>query len=175
MARNVRKVPLSRTMASEAFSAPSTDISILPQRVAALRTRMIEAADTGDIENLRPAIEWNETVPIFGHGADQPKSFADAIDALKRLSFDGKGSEILTILKAVLMQPYVIITRGQIVTYLWPAFAHDSRWPDEPDARMGLLRCVRFVDLVNWRDEAPLPVQRVGIGADGTWHFFWGG
>src|SRR5665647_1510403 len=105
-------------MPTERVSPPSTELNKLPPLVATLRDQILDAAATGDIEALRPAIERNETIPIFGRGDEQPKTFSVAIDALKRRSFDGKGREVLAILQALLQQPYVIVTRGPTTTYI---------------------------------------------------------
>ena len=140
-----------------------------------LRSRILDAVATGEIEALRMPIEWNETIPIFARGPEQPKAFSDAIEMLKKRSFDGKGRETLRILAALFEQPYVKVTRGPVVTYVWPAFAYHQQAPDDPDARLALLRSARFANVVA-ADDAPLPrVERIGIGADGTWHFFWSG
>jgi hypothetical protein len=160
--------------APEQVSAASTDLGKLPRLVAALRDQILDAAASGDIEALRPAIERNETIPIFGRGDDQPKTFSVAIDALKRRSFDGKGREVLVILQALLEQPYVTVTRGPTTTYIWPAYVYDHKLPDDPTARLALTRCLRFSHLTAEGDPFER-IDRVGIGADGTWHFFWAG
>lgn len=168
------KQPAPVPTPSERVSAPSSDLGKLPPLVAAMRNQILDAAATGEIESLRPAIERNETIPIFGRGEEQPKTFATAIDALKRRSFDGKGQEVLTILQALLEQPYVAVTRGPSTTYVWPAFVYDRKLPVELKARLALMRCLRFATLV--ADADPFDrMDRIGIGADGTWHFFWAG
>lgn len=156
---------------SEAF----TDIAALPPRVAALREKILEAAEARDIEALRPAIEWNETPPIFARGGGAPKGFSQTIEFLKSRSFDGKGNEILSLLKAVFAQPFVITRRGPVTTYVWPAFAMRQRPDPAPEERLVMLTCVRFANL-GARNDIGLPlIERIGIGADGTWHYFWSG
>ena len=153
---------------------PSRDVAKLPPRVADMRALILQAADSGDIENLRPAIERNETIPILGRGDEQPKRFADAIDALKRRSFDGKGNEVLAILRALFDQPYVAVARTSSMTYVWPAYVYGPILPEDPDALMALMRCVRF-SVATIEAEPLAKIDRIGIGEDGTWHFFWQG
>ena len=134
-----------------------------------MRDLILAAVEARDIELLRPAVERNETLPIFGRGDEQPKRFADAIEALKKRSHDGKGAEVLAILKALFAQPCGRLTQGSSVTYVWPHAALKPGWPQDPEARFALMRCVRFANL------DALKLERLGIGADGTWHFFWAG
>ena len=159
----------------ERISDPLTDLQALPPRVAAMREKILEAVEARDIEALRSAIEWNETPPIFARGRPGPKGFAQAIDILKERSFDGRGEEILAILKAIFEQPYVKTTRGPVTNYVWPAFAMKQRPDPSPGERLAMLRCVRFASLGLANDIGLPLIERIGIGADGTWHYFWSG
>ena len=177
MARQPQKQPVATQVAPQAerISDPLTDLAALPARVAAMREKILEAVETRDIEALRPAIEWNETPPIFARGGAGPKGFAQMIEILKARSFDGKGLEVLDLLKAVFAQPYVRTTRGPVTTYVWPAFAMRQRPDPSPDVRLAMYSCVRFANL-GARNDIGLPlIERIGIGADGTWHYFWSG
>jgi hypothetical protein len=173
----VSNPPAPRKPASqptESIVGPLSDLAELPPRVAALRDKILEAVATRDIENLRPAIEWNETPPIFARGA-RPMGFSQTIEFLKSRSFDGRGDEILTILSAILEQSYARVTRGPAVTYVWPAFAARQRPDPTPDERLAMYRCSRFANIVLTNDIGLPLIERVGIGADGTWHYFWAG
>lgn len=157
---------------AETISAPSNDVSALPARVQDMREAILAAVQARDIEALRPAIERNETLPIFASGPQRPKTFAQAVDFLKSRSQDKRGAEILQVLEAIFDQPYVKSVRGQSVTYVWPAFALTQKAPATEEELAQQWRCVLFSSL---KEDRPLVVQRVGIGADGTWHYFWGG
>ncbi len=159
---------------ADAISEPSSDLDALPPRVRALRDKILEAVSSGDIEALRPAIEWNETPPIFARGA-RPLAFSQLVEFLRTRSFDGKGAEILAILGAIFEQPYVRVRRGPVETYVWPAFAA-RQWPDPtPETRIAMYRCSRFANIRLTNDIGLPLIERVGIGADGTWHYFWAG
>ncbi len=158
---------------AERISDPSNDLAALPAPARAMRAKILAAVEAGDIDALRPAIEWNETPPIFGR--ERAVGFAQAIEFLKARSFDGKGAEILRILGAIFDQPYARVSRGPAVLYVWPAFAARQRPDPSPDERVEMYRCSRFANL-GLRNDIGLPlIERVGIGADGVWHYFWAG
>jgi hypothetical protein len=154
----------------ETISPPSRDLDALPERVRAMRDLILEAAHSGDIADLRRAIERNETPPIFATGTDRPRTFADVIEFLKRRSFDGQGRETLAIIEAVLDQAFVKITRVRTITYEWPAFTARTVEEASEDERNAMWRCMRFANLASSSGQ-PL-FERIGIGADGTWHYF---
>ncbi|MBX9757283.1 MAG: hypothetical protein K2Y29_00795 [Beijerinckiaceae bacterium] len=168
------KQPQSRTTPRETISPPSRDLKALPERVRAMRELILDAVNAGDIEELRPAIERNETLPIFASGPGRPRTFADVVEFLKRRSFDGQGRETLAIIAAIFDQPYVKITRGPSVTYEWPAFASAKIEAPGEDDLLAMYACTRFASLAASPESAP-PVERIGVGADGTWHYFWSG
>ena len=161
------------------ISDPIRDLGALPARVRTMRAKILEAVESGDIATLRAPIEWNETPPIFGRASDRNsprvRTFAEAIEVLKARSFDGEGRETLRLLAAIFEQPYVKVTRGPVVTYVWPAFAVKQAPGPSPELRLAMYRCARFANL-NLRNDIGLPIiERVGIGADGTWHYFYSG
>ena len=81
----------------------------------------------------------------------------------------------MRILAAVLAQPWARVARGPSVLYVWPAFAARQRPDPTPDERLAMYRCSRFANL-GLTNVIGLPlIERVGIGADGVWHYFWAG
>ena len=64
------------------------------------------------------------------------KAGTDPIEILKAQSFDTKGHEILRILRNILAQPYVKITRGPTTLFEWPAFARRSLSPETENERL---------------------------------------
>jgi hypothetical protein len=155
-------------------SEPSTDLAALPPLVALMRRRILQACSKRDIEALRAPIDANEVRPLFEFGARR-RPGEDPIERLKAMSFDGKGDEILSILSAVLHQPWVLTVSGPTRMYVWPFFAEKPLANPTPDERQAMLSCVRFADLgKSGADGRPL-VMKVGIGADGVWHWFWTG
>jgi hypothetical protein len=153
----------------ESVSAPMRDESALPPPVRAMRDKILAACETGDIEALRIPIDWNELRPLFARGP----AGADPIETLKSLSFDGKGREILALARAVLAQPFVRVSRGPFESYEWPAFARRLEAPASEAEARALWACVRFSDLSRSNQEGHPHVMRLGVGADGVWHYFW--
>ncbi|MDB5596679.1 MAG: hypothetical protein JWM36_3640 [Hyphomicrobiales bacterium] len=166
-----RKAPKKPEPPRDVVSAPREDVGALPPRIAALRTKILEAVATRDLENLRIPIEWNEVPPIFERGTRKGPGF-DPLDMLKTRSFDGNGREMMAILQAVMEAPYVVVKRGPFETYVWPAFAVVP--PKDPDekTRLHMLRCIRFADLGLTNSAGGPLIHNVRIGPDGTWHTF---
>lgn len=153
------------------YSPPITVVSALPKLVAAMRARILQACRTGDIEALRVPIDRNEVRPLFEKSAHRDPG-ADPVETLKRLSFDGNGREMLALLRAVLSQACLREVRGPVTMYVWPAFTISPPKDPTPDERQVMLTCLRFADLGRI-DGGRAPYMRLGIGADGMWHYFW--
>ena len=153
-------------------SEVTSDLRLLPSRVAAIREKILEACATGDIEALRVPIDSNEVRPMFERGMKRAPG-EDPIGRLKALSFDGKGREMLELLRAILRRPFVTVTRGPTVLYVWPFFA--VKPPADPtlEERETMLACIRFADLRGVDSEVQARPMEIAIGSDGTWHYFW--
>jgi hypothetical protein len=140
----------------------------LPDKVRAMRRRILEATRTGDLEALRPVIESNEMPPALSGGDSE-----DAIATLKLLSGDDKGREILAILQEVLEAGYVHVDVGTPQEmYIWPYF---TRYPLDKlsgPQMVELFRLITAGDLQDMQDKGVYSFYRVGIGPDGTWHYF---
>ena len=154
--------------AEAAGPLPQFDLSQLPEPVARMRAAILRAAVTGDIEALRPVIESNELPPLFSYG-----EISDPIVFLKNASGDADGYEILAVLTEILDAGYVRINPGtDQELYVWPWFAE---WPLEalsPSQTVQLLTLVTASDLETMRQFGAYIFWRVGIGPDGTWHYF---
>jgi hypothetical protein len=155
----------------EAQKALQAQLDTLPERVAAMREKLLEAAEEQDLNKLRAAIERNEVMPLFGSPGKRPRKFAEAIDFLKGQSFDCQGREIFSLLAAILEAPFVRQNRKPIDIFVWPAQAADTKLAaTTPVAE--IYRFVAFADIGKLDKRGLPPMHRVEIGADGTWHFF---
>jgi hypothetical protein len=158
--------------AADVVSAPSTDLAALPAPVRAIRDKILAALEKNDVEALRIPIDWNEVRPLFAKSGAFPAG-TDPIAILKALSFDGKGRETLSILRTILAQPYVTITRGPVTLYEWPAFASHPTPPSSAEEAQARWRSVRFADLPRSNAQGRPRSARIGIASDGVWHYFW--
>lgn len=155
---------------SEPAEAPEIlyDADKLPPPVRRLREQIIDAALTGDIEKLRPVFEANEGPPAIS-SADTD----DPIDALRSLSGDPEGREILAILIEVLDAGYVHVDIGTPEEmYIWPYFA---RYPLD---RLNGPQMVELFKLLTAGDYEDMKIfgvylfYRVGIDPKGVWRYF---
>jgi hypothetical protein len=147
------------------------DTDKLPPPVRRLREQIIEAALTGDIEKLRPVFEANEGPPAIS-SADTD----DPIDALRSLSGDPGGREILAIMIEVLDAGYVHVDIGTPEEmYIWPYFA---RYPlDELDGpqMVELFKLLTAGDYEDMKIFGIYLFYRVGIDPKGIWRYFLAG
>lgn len=145
-----------------------TDLSVLPERVRNTRTVILEAARGGDIEEMRPVLEMNELPPTvsFG-GADDPIRF------WKEASDDGKGLEILAALVEVLEMPFARTNAGTPEEmYIWPYLAQVQPGDLTPAQKVDLFQLVSPKSAEEMKEYGGYTYYRLGIGRDGTWHFF---
>jgi len=149
------------------------DVSKLPAPVQALRERLLAAAKTGDIEQLKPLLEGGAHPPNLGADATQDR---DRIGFLKSISGDPEGREILAILSEVLEAGYVHVDVGTPQElYIWPYFA---RYPLDrltPPQLVELFRLLTASDYDEMKSFGAYLFYRVGITPDGQWSEFQAG
>jgi hypothetical protein len=145
-----------------------TDLSQLPQPVARMRERILAAAKSGELKKLVTAMQANETMPIFSLGEDKDPA------AFWRNTYpDSDGVEVLAILLGILEAPYVHVEKGTPQEmYLWPYFARMPIKSLTPEQKVELFRIVTGADYKEMLDFGAYSFYRLGIGPDGTWHFF---
>jgi hypothetical protein len=143
-----------------------TDLSRLPAPVARARARILAAARSGDLEQL--AALMNEAMPIF--------SFTDEKDPIafwKATYPDSDGVEALSILTMILETGFVRVDEGTPQEmYVWPYFVRMSLPALTPQQKVELFRIVTGADYKDMLAFGVYAFYRVGIGPDGTWHFF---
>ncbi|WP_160005630.1 hypothetical protein [Rhizobium sp. 18055] len=148
------------------------DISKVPEPVRRMREQIVEAAASGDLERLRP---------LFGTGATQTQvsvgeATDDPIGALKDLSGDPDGDEILAIILDIISTGFVHVGQGTADDmYVWPYFAEKDLKKLTPPERVELLRIVTAGDLSDMQEFGGYNFYRLGITADGKWKFFTAG
>ena len=142
----------------------------LPDPVIEMRDAILTAARSGRIEELRAAIELNEIKPVFSD-----KAIADPIAHLKAQSADGEGRDVLAAIAAILEAGWVALPLGRDLennrVYLWPHFAETGVVGLSPEQETELLRLVSPAEVSVMRRTKHYTGWRLGIGADGVWHF----
>ena len=172
-----------------AAAAPQTSsTSALPLPVLEMREAILAAARSGDIEELRVPMQWNELPPEIdapAAGEAMPQSpgaaapagaaagKADPIAQLRRASADGLGHEVLGALAAILEADPAVVPHGRDVEnsklYVWPGFAIRTLSPASPEDR-ALVERVSPADTEPSLKAGKYLGWRIVIGADGTWH-----
>lgn len=140
----------------------------LPKPVARLREQILEAARSGEVEKLLPVLESNEMPPMLSLD-----TIGDPIDFLKQSSGDAEGRELLAILTEILEAGWVHVDVGTPQEmYVWPYFARYRLDALTPPQLVELYRIVTAADMEEMRAIGVYIFYRVGIGPDGTWHYF---
>lgn len=145
-----------------------TDLSRLPPAVARTRERMLEAARSGDLVRVVTAMQANEMMPIFSFGPDK-----DPVAYWRTNYPESEGLEALAILIDIMEAPFVHSDRGTPQEmYVWPYFAKYPLTKLTPEQKVDLFRIVTGPDFREMLEFGAYIFYRVGIGPDGTWHFF---
>jgi hypothetical protein len=137
-----------------------TDLSRLPAPVARTRERLLAAARSGDLHQLAAL--------IFSFTDDR-----DPVAFWKANYPDSDGIEVLSILTMILEAGYVRVDEGTPQEmYVWPYFVRMSLSALTPQQKVELFRIVTGADYKDMMKLGVYAFYRVGIGPDGTWHFF---
>jgi hypothetical protein len=156
---------------AEAKIAPAEilrDASVLPEAVGRIRTAMLEAAMSGDLQAMRLPVEMNEIPPMVA-----PEKVKDALAFWKEASADGEGRQLMAIMVELFRTGFVHKGPGTgEEMFIWPYFAEMSMKTLTPSQEVELLTLVSADQLKAMRLSGVYDHYRIGIGPDGTWHFF---
>lgn len=143
----------------------------LPQHVQRMREDILKAARSGEVEALRPVLESNELMPRVVSG-----DTGDPIAFWKKNSEDGAGREILAVLVTILQMPCARTDPGgPDETFIWPYLAELDLEQLTPAQEVDLYRVIPPAGVESMRDFGRYTGYRLGIGRDGTWHYFMAG
>jgi len=151
-------------------SAPEiiTDLSRLPAPVALMRERILAAARSGRLDRLVAVMRANDLMPIFSLNDDK-----DPIAYWKANYPDSEGVEILATVIDILDAGFVHVDAGTPQEiFLWPYFARMPLKELTPEQKVELFKIVTGADYRDMLDFGAYNFYRLGIGSDGTWHFF---
>lgn len=159
-----------RTTASRPLK-PADDPGPLPIPAEEMRQAILAATHSGDIEDLREPLDWNEIKPEASAPAGE-----DPIAYWKRTSGDGNGREILAALANILaLHPAKLPLGADLennIIYVWPYLAEVELDKLSPAQEVELLRLVGPAEAKAMREKKKWTWWRLTIGADGTWHSF---
>jgi hypothetical protein len=146
------------------------DVSALPAPVQDMRVSILRAASSGDLEEMRYVLERNEIMPVLSAG----EKVDDPLKHWREISGDSEGREIMAALIEILTSGYVVEQQPDTEMYVWPHFAVRGVRGLSPAEQVELYR------LISPEEARRMAVEgydhyRLGIGADGTWHFFYKG
>jgi hypothetical protein len=145
------------------------DMNQLPEPVKKLRIAIVEAAASGDIERLRPLLQSGADATQISIG-DAPE---DPIAALKSLSGDKEGREVLGILLDIISTSAAHVDKGTPnELYVWPYFAEKPLDSLTPPEMVELYRIVTAADVADMKEFGSYNFYRIGISPDGKWKFF---
>jgi len=155
----------------------SRDVESLPPNVRRMRGLILEAMRSGDSAQLRKPLEWNEVPPSFGRSAPRGlggPAMADAlIDVFRRRSGDGQGRETMGQIVNMLAVGHARVQVGAPQEmFVWPYFAVLDPRLLTPEQEVDVHRVMGAAQLAEWREKGRYPFWRLGIGPDGTWHYF---
>jgi len=146
------------------------EVSDLPARVQDMRVSILRAASSGNLEEMRYVLERNEIMPVLSASekVDEP------LKHWRTVSGDGAGLEIMAVLIEILTSGYVVEQQPDTQMYVWPHFATRGVDALTPPEKVELFRLVSPAEAQRMAEEG-YDHYRLGIGADGTWHFFYKG
>lgn len=145
------------------------DLEKLPAPVQKMREALVVAAASGDIEKLRPLMGSGEDETQVSVG-DAPE---DPIAALKSLSGDPDGREVLAILLDIISTGAAHTDKGTPQeAYVWPYFAEKNLDTLSPPEAVELFRIVTAGDVTDMKEFGGYNFYRLGISPDGKWKFF---
>jgi hypothetical protein len=145
------------------------DIDELPFAVRRMRELIMEAARSGDPEQLRP---------LIGKGSDITRLSltdieGDPITYIQSVSGDKEGHEILAILLEVMEAGFSRLDGGtENELYVWPYFYAVPLQDLTPPQRVELFKLVTAGDYEDMVSFGAYIFFRVGITPEGRWLFF---
>jgi hypothetical protein len=143
------------------------DFDALPAPVKRMLEQIAVAAESGEIENMRPVFESNELKPMVTTAFVE-----DPIAFWKKGSADGTGRDVLAAMLDVITSGFVRAGQGQDEMYVWPYFAETDLAKLTPSQEVELYRVVPPERAVSMKKAGKYGYYRLGISPTGVWHYF---
>jgi hypothetical protein len=143
------------------------DFNALPDPVKRMLTQIAGAAESGNIEAMRPVFESNELKPMVSASfVDDPIAF------WKKASADGSGRDVLAAMLNVLSSGYVRMGQGKDEIFVWPYFAETDLAKLTPAQEVELYRIVPPELALAMKKSGKYSYYRLGVSPAGVWHYF---
>lgn len=143
----------------------------LTPAAAETRLALLDAAESGDIDELKAVAELNELRPDTGAGHGE-----DLAAYWRRTSADGHGRAVLSLVRLLLEQAPTIIRTGRdvenTVVFVWPDFAFTDLRSITISQAAHLAGLVGPESALRMRTIGRYDGWQISIGADGVWHRF---
>jgi hypothetical protein len=143
------------------------DLGALPDPVQRMLTEIVFAAETGDLEAMRPVLESREFRPMVA-----ATFVADPIAYWREHSVDGTGHDVLAAMLNVLASGFVLTGKGRDAMYVWPYFAEVDLATLTPAQDVELYRAVPPELAASMKKTGKYSYYRLGISPQGVWHYF---
>jgi hypothetical protein len=143
------------------------DATALPEPVQRILREIILAAQTGDVEAMRPVLESNELKPMVAAAhVDDPIAY------WKEQSIDGSGRDVLAAMLSMLSSGFVLTGKGHDAMYVWPYFAEADLATLTPAQEVELYRVVPPKRVQAMKKRGKYNYYRLGVSPSGVWHYF---
>ena len=153
--------------AREQTSKVLYDFNALPDPVKRMLQQIAAAAESGEIETMRPVFESNELKPMVAtEYVDDPVAF------WKKASADGTGRDVLAAMLNVAASGYVRVGQGQDEMFVWPYFAETDLAKLTPAQEVELYRIVPPAQALAMKKAGKYTYYRLGISPNGVWQYF---
>jgi hypothetical protein len=143
------------------------DFNALPDPVKRMLEQIVVAAESGEIETMRPVLESNELKPMVAAAHVE-----DPIEFWKKASADGAGRDVLAAMLNVIASGFVRVGQGQDEMYVWPYFAEIDLATLTPSQEVDLYRIVPPALAVPMKRAGKYSYYRLGVSPTGVWHYF---
>ena len=143
------------------------DFNALPDPVKRMLEQIAVAAESGEIETMRPVFESNELKPMVTTAyVDDPIAF------WKKASADGTGRDVLAAMLNVTASGYVRVGQGQDEMFVWPYFAETDLAKLAPAQEVELYRIVPPEQALAMKKAGKYSYYRLGVSPTGVWQYF---
>lgn len=143
------------------------DLSALPDPVQRMLRKIIIAAESGDMEAMRPVLESRELKPMVAAAY-----VSDPVAYWKEHSVDGTGHDVLAAMLNVLSSGFVLTGKGDDAAYIWPYFAEVDLKALTPAQDVEFYRVVPPELAAAMKTSGKYTYYRLGISPSGVWHYF---